>query len=316
MIHLVDVGIRAAPLDWFPQDWPYWIRDTEGNIFREVSHDEHAILQPWGLMDFTHPHIQDRIVQQAIAVDKCGLYDGIFFDFWSDEWPVLAGWDGKSIQYFRTLDAERLARANIIRRIRAATRPTFLTMRNTNHVTIPLTAPYVNAGFMEVGVPYDNTGAELENALNQVENTLLWFADNLREPRIHALEGTSIPSEPPDSPNNIRWMRTITSLIVLALCSLDGLAQEYTQWHLPEGAKLRLGKGEIYEIEYSPDGSRLAVASSTGIWLYNTVNFKEATLFADQIQEVRTIAYAADGSVLVSGSYRGRGSATVGCRNR
>ena len=182
-------------------------------------------------MDFTHPHIQDRIVQQAIAIDKCGLYDGIFFDFWSDECPVLAGWDGKSIQYFRTLDAERLARANIIRRIRAATRPTFLTMGNTNHVTIPLTAPYVNAGFMEVGVPYDNTGAELENALNQVENTLLWFADNLREPRIHALEGTSIPSEPPDSPNNIRWMRTITTL---SLTHSDG----YVVFHRSKGDRL------------------------------------------------------------------------------
>ena len=100
---------------------------------------------------------------------------------------------------------------------------------------------------------------------------------------------------------------TVTSLIVLALFSLNSLAQEYTQWYLPEGAKLRLGKGEITEIEYSPDGSTLAVATSIGIWLYNTVNYKEAMLFGGQIQEIRTIAYAADGSVLVSGSYHGGG---------
>ena len=44
---------------------------------------------------------------------------------------------------------------------------------------------------------------------------------------------------------------------------------DYTKWHLPEGAKLRLGKGYINEIAYSPDSSRLAVASSIGIWIYD-----------------------------------------------
>ena len=34
-------------------------------------------------------------------------------------------------------------------------------------------------------------------------------------------------------------------------------------WNLPEGAKMRLGKGEISgNIAYSPDGTRLAVAST------------------------------------------------------
>ena len=40
-----------------------------------------------------------------------------------------------------------------------------------------------------------------------------------------------------------------------------------TEWKLPEGAKARLGKGEIDEIAYSPDGTQLAVRSSIGIWL-------------------------------------------------
>ena len=40
----------------------------------------------------------------------------------------------------------------------------------------------------------------------------------------------------------------------------------------PTGAKVRLGKGQIYDLKYSPDGTRLAVTSSIGIWLYDTVD--------------------------------------------
>ena len=50
-------------------------------------------------------------------------------------------------------------------------------------------------------------------------------------------------------------------------------AQEYPRWHLPEGALARLGKGSIRArdrtIAYSPDGTRLAVATTLGIWLYD-----------------------------------------------
>ena len=63
---------------------------------------------------------------------------------------------------------------------------------------------------------------------------------------------------------------TVTLLILFTLFSLNTFAQDSPQWHLPGGAKARLGKGRIYEIQYSPDGTRLAVASGIGIWLYDT----------------------------------------------
>ena len=72
-VHLVDVGIRAAPLTLYPEDSPYWIRDEQGNVFLEAPGVSH------GLLDFTNPIVQDRIVAQAVAVSECGLYDGIFF---------------------------------------------------------------------------------------------------------------------------------------------------------------------------------------------------------------------------------------------
>ena len=60
-------------------------------------------------------------------------------------------------------------------------------------------------------------------------------------------------------------MKTIITLILLSLFSLNTFAQDYTQWGLPEGAKMRLGKeGLSGNIAYSPDGTRLAVASVFG----------------------------------------------------
>ena len=109
--------MRAGARTLFPDDSPYWIRDEQGNIYVEPAHDIRS-----GFIDFTHPHIQDRIVQQAIAVDRCGLYDGIMFDYWSEDWTVLGN--------FRTLDEEQQARDTIVRRIRANTRPNFLIMGN------------------------------------------------------------------------------------------------------------------------------------------------------------------------------------------
>ena len=64
----------------------------------------------------------------------------------------------------------------------------------------------------------------------------------------------------------LKMKMAVVSLIVLAVLSVNGVAQEYTRWGLPEGAKLRLGKGRVNRIAYSPDGARLAVAGSIGIW--------------------------------------------------
>ena len=58
-----------------------------------------------------------------------------------------------------------------------------------------------------------------------------------------------------------------TLLLVSTLLLPITFAQDYTQLSLPVGAKLRLGKGNIEEIQYSPDRTRLAAASSTGVWV-------------------------------------------------
>ncbi|MCY3553269.1 MAG: cohesin domain-containing protein [Candidatus Poribacteria bacterium] len=80
-------------------------------------------------------------------------------------------------------------------------------------------------------------------------------------------------------------------------------AQNYTKWNLPEGVKVRLGKGWISgDIAYSPDGTRLAVSSSIGIWIYDANTYAEVALFTEHTQPVNSVAYSPDGKMLVSGS--------------
>ena len=209
MIHLTTIDMRATELHRFPEDWPGWIRDERGDIFIRWNQWQ---SKDHGFLDFTQPVVQDVIVQQAIAASKCGLYDGIMFDYWSETWRVLTGWDGTRQHVFSSLEEEIRAREIILQRIRAETRPNFLIVGNVNYNIIPRTGPYVNGGFMETGIPENSTGARLERIINAAENSLLWLENNLREPRINALEGFSIPGEPLDSANNLRWMRALTTL--------------------------------------------------------------------------------------------------------
>ena len=84
-----------------------------------------------------------------------------------------------------------------------------------------------------------------------------------------------------------------------------GFAQDYTQWNLPEGAIARLGKGGINEIAYSPDGSRLAVATRIGVWLYDTHTGAEVALFTGHAEEVISVSFSPDGTTLASGGEDG-----------
>ena len=236
MIFLLQVRMRSGgSLQYLPEDSPHWLRDADGNILEEE------------LIDFTHPFIQDRIVQQAVAVSKCGLYDGIFFDWWHEEAAVLGDYVG--------IEAEQRARDIIIQRIRAETRPDFLIMVNTNIRTIPRNGKLINGGFMETLTPYELTGVHLEWWLDKTENSLAWLEQNLREPRINGVEGWVVPSELPDSHANLRWMRAITTLslthsdgYVVFTSALDGYHHYwYDFWDADLGRPLSEEKAQLYD---------------------------------------------------------------------
>ena len=79
-------------------------------------------------------------------------------------------------------------------------------------------------------------------------------------------------------------------------------AEDLTTFSLPEGAVARLGKGWISEIQYSPDGSLIAAASTVGIWFYDAETGAEQALLTGHTQPVRSISFNSEGTVLVSGS--------------
>ena len=99
------------------------------------------------------------------------------------------------------------------------------------------------------------------------------------------------------------------SLFNVALVSVSVLfapasrAQDYTRWNLPEGALARLGKGraktgQATAAVYSADGTRLAVNTNIGIWLYDTYAGAEVVLIPERDAEV--MALSSDGSTLAS----------------
>lgn len=100
-----------------------------------------------------------------------------------------------------------------------------------------------------------------------------------------------------------RSLFIITLLLVGVLFAQDNRAQNYTRWNLPEDALARLGKGSISNgdraVVYSPDGTRIAVASSIGIWLYDAFTGAEvALLMSHPLSGVLSVSYSPDGSLL------------------
>ena len=85
----------------------------------------------------------------------------------------------------------------------------------------------------------------------------------------------------------------------------NNITQDTTQWNLPDDAKARLGKGNMVEIQYSPDGKFLAVASGIGIWLYDVTIHQEASLLTEHKSVVDCLTFSPDGQTLASGSSDG-----------
>ncbi len=189
----------------YPEDWSYWLRDKVGNRIEDEGWD--ALL-----IDYTLPGAQDHLVQQALAIAKCGIFDGIFMDWWgeNEDNEAITGVDGAGHLYHGNR-ADALV--SLVRRIREAVGDDFLILVNTDD-KIPRSAPYINGAFMET--LYDGrTGIGKAHAREHfigIENALLWFEENFRYPQVNCLEAFGIASQPPDSSENQRQARAFTTL--------------------------------------------------------------------------------------------------------
>ena len=191
----------------YPEEWPLWLKDENGN----------RIIDIWGdaLVDFTLPETQKWAIDQAKAIAACGLFDGIFFDHWDE---------GRRLHEIRTLDAEHVARDNILQGIRAAVDDDFLIMVNAVEEKIPRWAEYINGTFMQTfpifETPFEDlTNISQQNSLGythvdifEIEQTLIWSEAHFREPRINVVSAEGLTKEPPEFPENKQWMRLFTTM--------------------------------------------------------------------------------------------------------
>ena len=103
----------------------------------------------------------------------------------------------------------------------------------------------------------------------------------------------------------------IVCLLIPCLLLSNSFAQEYTaQWRLPEGAKARLGRGKLNNIIFSPDGTRVAVSTAIGIWVYDAHTTEAVSLFSGiqtggieryfHIEPPEALTFSADALIIAS----------------
>ena len=114
----------------------------------------------------------------------------------------------------------------------------------------------------------------------------------------------------------MRKLFSISSMlfVISSVYLLTTFGQNTATLRLPEGAKARLGKGMVYNnharrkaeirdtvynnLAYSPDGTRLAVTGSIGIWIYDARTGIALNLLAGD----ESFVFSPDGRTLASNS--------------
>ena len=198
MVSLYEIRLRNHFLEEaFPPDSEFWFREQDGQIVKVGSEYQ---------FNFFNPKVQDLLIKRVLAVARCGLYDGVFFDGFSGHG---AGFHARHVH--PATDEEIIqAWLNIFHGVRSQVNDNFLIVINANDTKPTRYAEFINGSFMETGKDYP--GGYSLPLLMKLEDTLSWNEENLREPTINCLEGEGMSIEPPDGPNNLRWMRLFTTL--------------------------------------------------------------------------------------------------------
>ena len=76
---------------------------------------------------------------------------------------------------------------------------------------------------------------------------------------------------------------------------------EYKQWHLPDGAKARIGAGQVHSMAYAPEGNLLAAVSDIGVWIFDAQTAQPQHLLAPHTGIINSISFSPDGRILAVG---------------
>ena len=104
----------------------------------------------------------------------------------------------------------------------------------------------------------------------------------------------------------IKLTRLLTILALLCISTLFAQGQTVkSNESLPENAISRLGRGLIYNMDYSPDNSRLAVGTTMGIWIYDAPNLQPLRLITKHKYMITAVDYSKDGNMLATADILG-----------
>lgn len=162
MVFLFEIRWRDAPMSFLPEDSEFWKRDSSGQVVKGWL----GGWEPFYMLDYDNEAFQDNVAEQARIALESGVYDGVMLD-WSGHLPIV-----KKVR--EAIGQEGLIIVNIHDDIEDGKKY----------------QPYINGSFMELN-PFDSTS--IFNKSNQrnwdtTREALLWFEENLQEPRINCLE--------------------------------------------------------------------------------------------------------------------------------
>ena len=93
----------------------------------------------------------------------------------------------------------------------------------------------------------------------------------------------------------IAWILFVASIMLRRNLPMD------SQWQLPRDKNARLNTSGINDVQYSPDGTRIAVASTIGVWFYDVNADKAPVPLTTDMTSIFSISFSLDGETLASG---------------
>ena len=96
------------------------------------------------------------------------------------------------------------------------------------------------------------------------------------------------------------YVSFVVTLLTASLFLSNISAQDRTQLHLSKDVIDHFGKGWVRDIEFSPDGNQFAVATTIGVWIYDSHTGNKVKSFEGHMGGSNAISYSQDGQLLAS----------------
>ncbi len=260
LVILAEIRYYDADPCYLPTDHAWFLRDANG------------IPQTIGKnfkLNINNSEFCEQIARMAKAAVDSNVFDGIMLNIWKDDNGHL----------------------ELIKAIRKAIGPNPMILCNSNDLTTPATAPYINGYYMRC------TNTDTPEGWQRIAETLQWAAGNLRKPTINCLETFYRNSN--GDPNLMRAATTLTMAVSDGYClfsdanplqSPNHSHAWYPFWDIKAGKPLAAGKKD--------DKGCYTRAYERGLVIYNPMGNAPATYtFPKPVKSAATGKAAAEHTI-------------------